>query len=465
MTFIEECFSNLIQKSLNQIIENIKLTNKSCFYDYSIYNEDKQNYSLSWSLDHLNTVYSIYSENVLAAFNFTKSSNLKEKIYFGEYTQYTGGGYVYMLNPGSITVKNDLLALQQSNWIDKRTRAVFIEFTLYNPNLNLFSFCEMLFEIIPSGNILPRISIIPASLWSTDREVAITGCLACYLVVITILMTVEIRSIKKNGLRYYAQFWSLLDWTLFALSWTALPMYLYKLYASYEIINQIGKNSIRASVNLSTLPDQNEILGIMLAICSFINTIKTIRLLRFDSNLEYLIKTIRKCTSCLTSFMLVFFIIWFAYVQLMYLLYNQISYGYSTFVKSMKTCILFLFGGPAGSVMECLKMNYTLGAIILTTYMCTIIMFLYNIMIVIIGETFSSTRLNAKSNKNKSLIEHLKSKLKNNEQENMNSLKYYEVCDIFKIRSIELINRLKNISQVDHQISRLLIHELIDEAK
>ncbi len=437
--------------------------NKSCFYDYSIFNEDNQNHSLSWSLDQSNSVNSNYSQNVLAAFNFTKSSVLKDNIYFGQYTQYTGGGYVYVLDPGLATVKNDLLTLQQSNWIDKRTRAVFIEFTLYNPNLNLFSFCEMLFEILPSGNILPSVNIISANLWSTSREVTITGCLAGYLVIITIMMTVEIRSIRKKGLGYFVQFWPLVDWPLFAFSWTALPMYLYKLYASNDIINQISKNSIQTNLNFSTLSNQNEILGIILAICSFIATIKIIRLLRFAPNLEYLIETIRECVSCLISFMLVLFIIWFAYVQLMFLLYNQISYGYSTFVKSMEVCVLFLFGGPAfGPIMECLKTNYTLGAIILTTYMCTIVMFLYNNMTIIIEETFVSVRMNAKSNKNKSLIDHFMNKFKKNKQNNIKSLKYYEVCDIFKIRSIDLIDRLKNIFQVE-QKSLQLIHELIEE--
>jgi hypothetical protein len=83
-------------------------------------------------------------------------------------------------------------------------------------------------------------------------------------------------------------------------------------------------------------------------------------------------------------------------------------------------------------------------------------------MTIIIEETFVSVRMNAKSNKNKSLIDHFMNKLKKNKQNNINSLKYYEVCDIFKIRSIDLIDRLKNIFQVE-QKSLQLIHELIEE--
>ena len=407
---------------------------------------------------------STLSPNVLAAFNFTRSSVLKDNIYFGQYTQYTGGGYAYKLNPGSTQVLNDLLALQQLNWIDKRTRAVFIEFALYNPNLNFFSYCELLFEIIPSGNILPSAKFIPTNLWSTSREVAVTGCLAGYLVVIIVLITVEIRSLKKKGLSYFAQFWPLIDWNLIACSWTALPMYLYKLTASNDIMNEMSKSSIQTNLNMSTLSNQNEILRIMLAICSFIATIKSIRLLRFDSSLQYLIETIRTCISCLISFLFVFFILWLAYVQLMYLLYNKISYNYSTFSKSMITAFLFLFGGPfLQPILDCLKMNYALGAIILSTYICTVILFLYNNMTILIEETFNLVRMKSNKNKNnKSLAGHLMSKFKKDKQDETKPLKYYDICDIFKLRAFELIDSLKTIIQVE-QRSLQLINELIEE--
>ena len=222
--------------------------------------EDYQNYSLSWFLNQTN-VSSEYSRNIQSAFTYINSSILKDNIYFGQYTNYLGGGYVYRLNSNSTTIQNELSTLQQLSWLDKRTRAIFIEFTLFNPNVNLFTFCTLLIEIIPSGNVITSVQFISMNLWSPAREVAITSCVAVYIVIILVLMTEELSQIKHLGFRYFAQFWPLIDWTLFACSWTALPMYLYKLNALHNVQNEINENSIQSYVSMSTLIKQKDTLN------------------------------------------------------------------------------------------------------------------------------------------------------------------------------------------------------------
>jgi hypothetical protein len=41
--------------------------------------------------------------------------------------------------------------LAQTDWLDVRTRAVFVEFTLYNGNANLFASVIMLIEFLSTG--------------------------------------------------------------------------------------------------------------------------------------------------------------------------------------------------------------------------------------------------------------------------------------------------------------------------
>ena len=85
---------------------------------------------------------------------------------------------------------------------------------------------------------------------------------------------------------------------------------------------------------MSKLSNQNEILSIILAICSFIVTLEMTRLLRFEAKLEYIIKALSKCFNDLISFIIVFFIIWLAYVQLIYLIYNQNATEFRSFVQA-----------------------------------------------------------------------------------------------------------------------------------
>ena len=49
-----------------------------------------------------------------------------------------------------------LTRLRGWNWIDRRTRAVFLEFTVFNPNTNLFAYVEYLFEFPTIGGVIPK---------------------------------------------------------------------------------------------------------------------------------------------------------------------------------------------------------------------------------------------------------------------------------------------------------------------
>jgi len=44
-----------------------------------------------------------------------------------------------------------LAEMASSDWLDIRTRAVFVEFTLYNANVNLYGSVIMLIEFLSTG--------------------------------------------------------------------------------------------------------------------------------------------------------------------------------------------------------------------------------------------------------------------------------------------------------------------------
>jgi hypothetical protein len=52
------------------------------------------------------------------------------------------------------------------SWIDEMTRVIFIEFTLYNPNVNLFSNVIMSVEIASPGNIYTSHKVFTAELYN-----------------------------------------------------------------------------------------------------------------------------------------------------------------------------------------------------------------------------------------------------------------------------------------------------------
>jgi hypothetical protein len=71
----------------------------------------------------------------------------------GEFASYTEGGYIATLGP----TRNNSLAVFQSltnnSWLDKRTRAIFIDFTLYDPTTYVLVSFKLTVEISAAGTV------------------------------------------------------------------------------------------------------------------------------------------------------------------------------------------------------------------------------------------------------------------------------------------------------------------------
>lgn len=68
---------------------------------------------------------------------------------------YGGGGYVADLGISEYHATKQLTKLLNYSWVDHYTRSVFLEFTIYNPNMNLFAYVNYLFEFPSTGGVLP----------------------------------------------------------------------------------------------------------------------------------------------------------------------------------------------------------------------------------------------------------------------------------------------------------------------
>ena len=54
--------------------------------------------------------------------------------------------------------------LKDNNWLDIYTRAVVVEFTFYNANVNLFEHIIVLFELLSTGKIIRIVKNLKSNL-------------------------------------------------------------------------------------------------------------------------------------------------------------------------------------------------------------------------------------------------------------------------------------------------------------
>ncbi|CAF4334284.1 unnamed protein product, partial [Adineta steineri] len=176
-----------------------------------------------------------------------------------------------------VDLQSNLSTLHQLGWIDDKTRAVIIQLTLYNPNVQLFTSVTFLAEFLSSSGVYPTAHFEPFNFY----EVGIIVC-----------------------------------------AWTSVGIYIWR-YHQCERIGQLFKETNGyVYINLQFASYVNDVLTILLGFSCFFGTIKAIKLLRFDQRLCIFIETLKYAKTDLIPFSMMFSIIFIAFLSLFYLLFS-----------------------------------------------------------------------------------------------------------------------------------------------
>jgi len=73
----------------------------------------------------------------------------------GLISRYGGGGYIQDLSISYENATAEIEELEENLWIDRGTRVVFLDFTVYNANINLFCQIKLTVEFPASGGAVP----------------------------------------------------------------------------------------------------------------------------------------------------------------------------------------------------------------------------------------------------------------------------------------------------------------------
>ncbi len=101
-----------------------------------------------------------------------------------------------------------------------------------------------------------------------------------------------------------------------------------------KLVNYSSRNSI---FKLRLSSDSNQLLFYLLGISCFLSTIKLIKILKFNRNILFFSSLLKICSIKLSNLSFTFISILFAYIQLMYLLYNDQTKEFRSFSSSSMT--------------------------------------------------------------------------------------------------------------------------------
>uniref|UniRef100_G1Q633 Uncharacterized protein n=1 Tax=Myotis lucifugus TaxID=59463 RepID=G1Q633_MYOLU len=193
-----------------------------CHAPYSLDVEDLSDYGECWNASSLNS-----SNGFSQAWQYQSQSQRQGYPIWGKLTVYRGGGYVLPLGTNRQSAARILQYLFDNTWLDSLTRAVFVEFTVYNANVNLFCIITLTLETSALGTFFTCTDLQSLRLYPfTDGwHPFVAAAKVIYLLFLLYYMVMQGKLMRKQKWCYFHSKWSLLELAIILASWSALAVF------------------------------------------------------------------------------------------------------------------------------------------------------------------------------------------------------------------------------------------------
>ncbi|KAA0193578.1 hypothetical protein HAZT_HAZT011909 [Hyalella azteca] len=357
--------------------------------------EDDQDYCASWVLDDPSSASCKYPE-----FRYQTASELKTFTTVGRLGTYGAGGYVIRLNGNQDDVIARLDQLQKVQWIDKRSRAVFLEFSVYNANVNLFMTCVILFEINEGGGMITKWRFEPVRLLRLESSLSDNLVRFCELLFVgsTVFFTLrQLWEIKKQRCGYFFKYWNIAELLLVSFSWVEIALYIYKMLLTLEIADEFNQTKGNAYLRMDQPVLVDQYYTCILGIIMFISLLKLIKLMQFNKRMDVLALTISLCWDELSYFLIAFVIIFFAFSCLFFFIFFLNLPEFSSILSAVQTSFSMMLGKFDFDQMQ--QAN-SLSPLLFFVFSVMNSMILVNIMLVIILKAFNEVKVDLSKREN-----------------------------------------------------------------
>ena len=363
-----------------------------------MFDEDSGDYGEGWTdlTPGLNHTYN----NTSPEFTFTSASDLDSWPFWARHAVYGGGGYVVKLVGEESDMVNKINELMEKGWVDRYTRAIFLEFTVYNPFVNLFGICTFVAEFMYSGGIDGYYRVEPMNLLGFFASAMLFQliCQIVYLLFIIVFIVKEIRKLFKSGRKYFSEPWNWVELFIIALSIAAVVIYFYRWIMAEALTEIFARSGGNEYMNFRYVGYWNEVLLYLVGWLVFLATLKFIRLLRFNKRIGILASTLRYAAKSMFMFGIMFGIVFMAYAMFFYLIYFMELINFYSLISTVETLLQMLVGKFNFSAMQ--MSSPVLGPLFFFCYVVTVYYILVNMFLTILSEAFTVVRMNVSMQSN-----------------------------------------------------------------
>ncbi|KAI4541211.1 hypothetical protein MG293_008353 [Ovis ammon polii] len=345
-----------------------------CYDKYTSKNEDMADFGLK---QHTEWKYSSPHTNSLWHWGFVGV--------------YRDGGYIFTLSKSKSETLNKFINLRMNSWITRGTRVIFIDFSVYNANVNLFCIIRLVAEFPATGGILTSWQFYSVKLlrYVSFYDYFIASCEIIFCIFIIVFTIQEIKKLKEFKFAYFKSIWNWLELLLLVLCFLTVFFSLYSNMKIYHMLGQLLRNTEKYS-DFYFLAYWHIYYNNIIAITIFFAWIKIFKFISFNKTMSQLSSTLSRCIKDIIGFAIMFFIIFFAYAQLGFLVFGSQVDDFSTFQNAIFTQFRIVLGDFNFAGIQ--QANRILGPIYFITFIFFVFFVLLNMFLAIINDTYSEVK-------------------------------------------------------------------------
>ncbi|XP_048371286.1 polycystic kidney disease protein 1-like 3 [Sphaerodactylus townsendi] len=323
-----------------------------------------------------------------AAWVYQSETTLQEYPTWGKFAIYPGGGYVADLGTNASHANRTLRALARDKWLDSCTQAVFVEFTVYNANVNLFCAVTVMLESNGIGAFASSTALQILRLYPNSQMFVPLACAQLtFLLLLLYYVVVQGLSLKQKRWNYWRTKGTLLDAFSVLISLTAVGLYVRRQLLAAKVLREHRQDRTRF-VRISEMVEADSALTYLIAFLVALTTIKLWNLLRLNPRMHLITRTLQKAWDQILGFLVTLLVLLTGYAFACNLLFGWSIFNFKTFLDSAVTIVGLLAG--IFNYETVLALDPVLGSLLLATSVLSMVFVIINLLVSVLLTIFSS---------------------------------------------------------------------------
>ncbi|KAH8366643.1 hypothetical protein KR084_009524 [Drosophila pseudotakahashii] len=300
-------------------------------------------------------------------------------------------GYVSLLARSTANSMKVLDYLNEYHWLTLNTSAVFIDFTLYNADVNLFSICTLRVEKTPFGGLVPEVQVDSAKLLDNVDQMPYTGLLALLIYVVVFIQFSQTLAVKLwYEPRLLKSIWNRLDLFIFLVNVMVVVLVVLREALVANMMKKVEGASKMEFIDFRRPARLHQLTTITIGFLICITTLRLWRVMQFSSVFELFTRTLYLAWAAVVSTAIAILIFLMGFCFAAVTINGNNSVNFNNFLKSMVMCMCFTFGFSAQvKPADLFHGGRWLGMVLYGVLAFVIIVLLINVFVSLINDYFT----------------------------------------------------------------------------